>query len=450
MQKGRSIQRQGLPKGQALSRLALGALVGLVAAAVVLLGGAFRDSGGAGVTAAVSAAQLQTGFAAGDTESLVRRLQRNARVSPRDVKSLALLGLAYQQRYRETADPSYLSKSEGVLRRTLRLAPKNAVATSGLASLALSQHDFRRALVLGRRARTLAPGTARNLGVIGDALIELGRYDKAFRTFDAMAARKPGLAAYSRIAYARELIGRRRAAIEAMELALDAAGGQPEPTAWTHVELGKLHFGQGQLEAAARSFQAALSAFPGYVYALDQLAQVEAARGNRPRAIVLARRAVEAVPLPQFVATLGDLYRTSGRERLAQRQYALVDAIDRLLRANGVRTDLDLALFYVDRGIRLSDAVSRARRAWDDRPSIEADDVLAWALARTGRCREALPYSERALRLGTRDAPKFFHRGMIERCLGRNEAARTWFDRALDQNPHFSLLWAPVARRYAS
>ena len=124
--------------------------------------------------------------------------------------------------------------------------------------------------------------------------------------------------------------------------------------------------------------------------------------------------------------------------------------IRRLLAANGVRTDLETALFDVDHGVRLSHTLALARLARRDRPSIDGDDVLAWALARTGHCGEALRFSERALRLGTRDAPKDFHRGMIERCLGHDAQARSWFRRALDLNPHFSLLWAPVARRYAS
>jgi hypothetical protein len=34
---------------------------------------------------------------------------------------------------------------------------------------------------------------------------------------------------------------------------------------------------------------------------------------------------------------------------------------------------------------------------------------------------------------------------MIERCLG-DVSARSWFRRALAINPHFSFLWAPVAR----
>jgi Flp pilus assembly protein TadD len=88
--------------------------------------------------------------------------------------------------------------------------------------------------------------------------------------------------------------------------------------------------------------------------------------------------------------------------------------------------------------------------AYRDRPSIDGDDVLAWALVRNGRCGEALHYSKRALGLGTPDASKFFHRAMVERCLGHSAEAKRWFRRALALNPHFSLVWAPVARRYAS
>jgi tetratricopeptide (TPR) repeat protein len=184
--------------------------------------------------------------------------------------------------------------------------------------------------------------------------------------------------------------------------------------------------------------------------ALDALAQVEAARGRLPDAIALSRRAAEVMPLPQFVANLGDLLWTAGRHEEARRQYALVAAIARLERANGVNVDLEIALFDIDHGVGLDRAVALARIARAARPSIDGDDVLAWALARNGRCGEALRLSKRALRLGTLDAPKFFHRGMIERCLGREAAAKAWFRRALALNPHFSIVWAPVARRYSS
>jgi len=434
------------------TRLVFAIAAAALAAAVLLLGGLFRDSRGAVPAPPPEAAAggLENELGAGDTASLVRSLQATLRRNPKDVHDYDLLGLAYQQRARETGDPAYYTKSDGVLRRALALAPNDLLATSGLGSLALSRHRFREALVLGRRARAISPSTARSYGVIGDALVELGRYRQAFAAFDTMARLRPGLAAYARVSYARELRGNFRGAVSAMRLAVDAAADEPEPLAWTHVQLGKLYWSRGRLKAAARQYRTALRVYPGYVYALDALGQVEAARARYRHAIALERRAVDTIPLPQFVTMLGDLEHVTGHDRLARRQYALVGVIQRLLVANGVRTDLEAALFGVDHGIRLPHALALARLAYRDRPSIDGDDVLGWALARTGHCGEALHFSKRALRLGTRDATKEFHRGMIERCLRRNAEARLWLRRALGLNPHFSLLWAPVARRYAA
>jgi tetratricopeptide (TPR) repeat protein len=433
-----------------LRRLLIGFAVASVLTASALVGGILRESADAGGTPArASQDRLEAGFSAGDTEAFVAQVQRALRSRPGEANGYALLGLAYQQRARETGDPAYYTKSAGVLLRALRLAPRNLVATGALASLELSRHRFGAALRLGRRAQTISPTTARNYGVIGDALVELGRYREAFAAFDRMVRYRPSLASYARFSYERELLGDRRGAIRWMRLALDTARGQPEPLAWTHVQLGKLFWASGRVNAAAREYRAALAAFPGYVYAYDALAQVAAARGpgHLAHAIALEREAVARIPLPQFVATLGDLYARVGRPRLARAQYATIGVIQRLLEANGVRTDLEIALFNVDRGISVREALELARRAHRARPSIDGDDVLAWALYRNGRCGEALAYSRHSLRLGTRDALKEFHRGMIERCLGHNHAGADWLRRALTTNPNFSLLWAPVARR---
>jgi tetratricopeptide (TPR) repeat protein len=262
-----------------------------------------------------------------------------------------------------------------------------------------------------------------------------------------MITLRPGLGSYARVSYARELLGDTDGALEAMRLALGPAAGLAEPTAWVRVQLAKLHWGRGETRAAGREYRLALRALPGYVYALDGLARVEASLGHRPRALALSRRAVESMPLPEFVATLGDLLHTSGRPGGARRQYALVGAVERVLEANGVRTDLETALFDVDHGLRLGKALERARAGYAERRSVVAEDTLAWALARNGRCEAALRHSRRALRLGTRDASMYFHRGYAERCAGRPDEARRWFARALELNPNFSLLWAPVVRR---
>ena len=101
---------------------------------------------------------------------------------------------------------------------------------------------------------------------------------------------KPGLAAYSRISYGRELLGHNAGAIEAMHLAVDAATGEREPSAWTRWQLGKLYWSTGRIAAAEHEYRTALATFPGYVYALDALAQVEAAHGHLAQALELEQQ----------------------------------------------------------------------------------------------------------------------------------------------------------------
>jgi tetratricopeptide (TPR) repeat protein len=415
-----------------------------------LVGGVLTESpsAGAGGPAAPSAfaEQALSVSAGGVSARTVAGLEQEVRARPGDPEALTQLGFAYQLRWRETGDASFLPHSESALDRALRVRPGDPNAVLGLGSLALIRHEFRQALAYGRRALRLLPGSARPYGVVGDALIELGRYDAAFAAVDRMAALKPNLASYARVAYARELLGDRAGALEAMRLALEASAGQPEPSAWAHVELAKLELGHGRLHAARQHARAALQALPGYPGALVELARVDAADGRFDAATRAAKRATDTVPTGASVSLLAEVLDRSGRRAEARQQRRLVAVIDRLLDANGVRVDLESAVYRADQQIRPLETVKLARQARADRPSIYGDDALAWALARTGRCAEALPLTERALRLGTRDPLLYFHRGYAEGCAGNRAAMREWYAKALDLSPAFSVRWAPVAR----
>ena len=425
----------------------------MIAALALLLGGVLATSPTASPESPAAApvrALAGFGLTGGGTAGLVSRLEVKVQRDPRDVKSLATLGLAYEQRWRETGDSSFLPLAAHALRNARQLSPNDALTVQGLGSLALTRHEFRRALVLGRLAIHLARYSANPYGIEGDALLELGRYPQAFSAFQKMVDLKPNLSSYARISYARELTGDLPGAITAMRMALDASAGDREGYAWTSVQLGKLYWMLGDGRAATRLYDNALQIFPGYVYALDALAPVEAARGHLTRAISLERRAVDAIPLPQFVGQLGDLYSRAGQPRLALEQQATVRIIQRLLGVNGVKVDLETAIYRADHSIDPAGTITLARKARALRPSILGDDTLAWALARGGRCTEALTWSKRAMRLGTRDSLFDFHRGAIEQCLGNAAVARSWFARALALNPNFSVRFAPLARRAVS
>jgi tetratricopeptide (TPR) repeat protein len=442
------------PTARTRTVLATGAA--LVAAAAILLGGAFsgapssdsgqRDTVSRGSASADPVTRLLEGFSTGDTQRFVERLERRVAAERFDTDALVVLGLAYQQRARETGDPSFYSRSEAALRRAETYGGNEALVATGLASLAVARHDFDAAQAFARRALRADPEDASAYGALGDALLNRGRYREAFAAYDTMAAFAPGVASYARVAHARALLGRPAAAIEALELALDTRTPIAEHAAWTLVQLGNTYFADGRLEPAAEAYRTALRRLPGYVQGEVGLARVEAARGQLMRAAGRLRRAVDRLPLPEFAIALGDVLAASGRHAEANEVYGLVDAIERVFEANGVRTELQTALYDLDRGVRLPDALTRARQAYARGPSVQAEDVLAWGLYRNGRCEAARRHSIRALRLGTRDALAHFHRGAIERCVGNLEAGERFFAEALAINPHFSPRWAPVVR----
>ncbi len=384
------------------------------------------------------------------TDAVINYLQGYLKTHPTDSVAYSNLGIWYLQKARETGDPAFYSKAEGVLRRALELDPQNFRTLTGIGSLALSRHQFHQALDWGKRAQPLNPYNAGIYGVIGDAQVELGNYPDAFAAFQRMVDLRPDLTSYARISYARELQGNRPGAIEAMQAAVDAGALNSEAVNWARVQLGNLYFDQGEYAQAEQAFQAALDSTPDYPYARAGLGSVRAAEGNYADAITLYTRAVNTMPLPQFVITLGDIYAAAGRPDNAARQYALAEVEEKLFAANGVDVDAELALFDADHDRDLPDTLVRARAAYERRPSVTVADILAWTLCKNGDYPAAQQMMNQALRLGTRNALMYYHAGIIAYRLGNNQLAIDYLEKAVTLNPHFSILYADSARSLLS
>jgi tetratricopeptide (TPR) repeat protein len=408
--------------------------------------GAVESAGTSGVDVLVGAPERpETAL-----DARIRSLQETLRSGDERAKGPAatMLGQAYLQKARETGDPGYYPKAEALFHQALAADGDDVEAIVGLGTLALARHEFAVALEWGERARVLEPYHAAAYGVIGDAQVELGRYDDAAETVQAMVNLRPDLGSYSRVSYLRELMGDREGALLAMEQAATAGSGYAENVAWVHVQLGNLRFDGGDLAGAAREYATALAAAPTFAPGLAGQARVAAASGDLDHAAELYAQAVQVIPLPEFVVAYGDVLSAAGRQDEAKAQYALVSAIQQLYAANGVDTDLELALFTADHG-RPEDlpiAVARARAQVAARPSIVAWNILGWTLYRSGDLDGAAEASEQALRLGTQNALMQFHAGMIAAARGQSAEAIALLESALDLNPHFSIRYAPEAR----
>jgi tetratricopeptide (TPR) repeat protein len=383
-------------------------------------------------------------------DQTILRAQRLLQRNPRDATVYYRLGDAYMQKARETGDIAYIDLAEKTLRRGLEIAPEHSGAARHLAYAMYMRHGFDEAAVQAQKAVTLDPADSHAYGILGDAYLEVGKYEAAAYTYQQMIQLQGDLYAYSRLSGLKSLRGDTAGAVADLERAIQLGQAQerpPESIAWAMWQLGNELWALGQLPAAEASYLEALKTFPDYYRALAGLAQVRAAQQRYPEAVDLYRKAIAIVPLPDYAAALGDVYAKLGHPEDMQKQYDLVEYIGYLNTLNKVLYNRELAYFYAEHDRKLPQALDLARRELEVRQDIYAYDVLAWALYKNDRPQEALTAVMEALKLGTKDARLFFHAGMIHHRLADHEQARNYLRRALAANPYFHILHAEVAER---
>jgi tetratricopeptide (TPR) repeat protein len=372
------------------------------------------------------------------SQQKITALEASTRRDPDNARIWQQLGTSYLRRAIETADPAFYSLSGRALDRADQLVPDQPTTAVARGALLLSLHEFGRARELVVPITAQDPFNSDALAVLVDADVELGRYDDAATNLQRLLDLRPGLPAYSRASYLRELHGDLAGADQAMHQALTAGAGDRFDVATVATFLGDLAFGSGEVAEAGARYREALRVRPDHVNATLGHARVLAARGERDRAIEVLRRLTERVPLPAAVILLGDLQGAAGFTVEAARSFDLVRSIIRLQQAAGAVTDLETALFETDHGDPVR-ALPAARAAYAARPdNVYTADALAWSLVRSGDARAAQPLIAQALRLGSVDASIHYHAAVIADALGDSAEARRELTYSFTRNPFFS------------
>ncbi|MFE2507598.1 tetratricopeptide repeat protein [Streptomyces naganishii] len=400
-------------------------------------------------TEALSAVTDGAPAALGDLAALIGERERRVRLRPRDAGAWAVLGAAYVERGRRTANPANYPMADDALRTSLRLRPKdNAEALAGLAALADERRDFRTARSYGEAALKLDPKRWTAYPPLIDACTGLGDYKATGRALDKLLKLRHAPAVKARAAGVYWDRGWREDAAAQLSDAAAAAATPVEQAAYVE-RAGRIAFDRGDREDALRHFDAALRLDPDQREARAGRGRALAALGRTEQALKAYHQAVDRRPSPQYLLELGELYQSLGREREAAAQYARLRDRVRQETAAGVDDELVLGRFEADHA-GAEPAVRRLRAEWRRQPGIPVADALGWALHRAGQDEEALKFATAAMDStkggGVRDALYAFHRGVIEQSLDRTGAARRHLEEALRTNPYFSPLWGPEAR----
>ena len=355
------------------------------------------------------------------------------------------LGAALMQKVRETADASYYTHAERAYRQALVLNPNSVDALIGLAWIDSGRHEFEKSIDWAHKALAVDPKSNDAYGLIGDAQVEIGDYDAAFTAYQTMLDLRPDIASYSRGAHLLWLSNDKRKATWLMYKAVRTGAPYAENTAWCQVQLAQILYNSGAVLPADQLLQTVLKGTPNNYRALALLGRVKAATKEYPAAIDYYQKSIAIVPQVDSLAALGDLFALTGRKAEAETQFALVDTIDKLNKANGVRGGWQRALFLADHDRELPEALKEAQDEYATRKNVYAADTLAWCLFKNGRTQEAADMVQKALKYNTPEALFSFHAGMIYNKLGDRRTASLCLGRALSMNGSFHPTYVQVA-----
>ena len=152
----------------------------------------------------------------------------------------------------------------------------------------------------------------------------------------------------------------------------------------------------GAAQRALAQMRARSSSIPSYYVALDGMAQAQVGLGHLRAALAYEQRAVDRVPLPQYVGLLGDLYRATGNARRGAARVR-ADRRDREA-ARGERRPQRPRHRALRRRPRHRAARTRSRSRARATPSGRASSATTCSAGRsraTASAREALAWSKR-------------------------------------------------------
>lgn len=375
-----------------------------------------------------------------DADATIRQLQTSLRKAPNEPDVWILLGRAWVRKARETADPGFYTQAEACADVVMDMDPDSALGRGLRAHVWVNEHRFADAKDLAEQALTRNPNDLVSLGALADAQLELGRFEDASVTVQRMVDVKPSLPAYIRAYYLRWLKGDRDEAKKIVRLAIDAGrdGKDREPGAWALTQAAFIFFHEGDYDGAAAGFDSALARFAGYPPALVGKGRVALTKGDGKAAAAHFAKAFAESPLVETAWLLGDAHELAGDKDAAKKAF---DEVERRGRATDHRT---LAAFYAVKNRNADEAVKLAEGERKVRGDVYTDDALAWALFRAGKIAEAKVASDRATRLGTKDATLLYHAGAIRLAAGQKEGLAL-VEEALKLSPKFDLTGAREA-----
>src|ERR1700757_4533011 len=252
--------------------------------------------------------------------------------NPRNFEAYNALALALSRRARETSDVKFYAQAEETLKKSFEISPGNFDGERIHVWLLLGKHEFAAACEEARKLNKKMPDDVMVYGFLTDANIELGNYKEAEDSAQLMLDLRPGnLPGLTRAAYLRELFGDLDGSVELMNMAYKSTPpSETEDRAWILSQIGHLQLMFGKITEADNTLQQALTLFPGYHYALFNLAKVRIEQKRYEEAVTVLQQRYDAAQHAENLYDLAEALDLAGQQKQAQKAFAEFETKSRL------------------------------------------------------------------------------------------------------------------------
>ncbi len=356
--------------------------------------------------------------------------------NPKNFEAYNALALALSRRARETSDVVYYAQAEDALKKSFEISPDNFDGRRTAVWLLLGKHEFAAALEKAKELNHQMPDDVMLYGFLTDANVELGNYDDAEKAAQWMLNLRPGnLPGMTRAAYLRELFGDVDGAIELMNMAYQSTPpNELEDRAWVLSQIGHLQLTSGKISQAESTLQQALAIFPGYHYALGNLAKVRIEQKKYEEATGLLQQRYDAAKHAENLYDLAEALELARHTDAAKEAFAEFETKSLLESVRADNSNRELIFYYADHANQPGKALEVAQSEFGRRHDVFTLDAYAWALHVNGRDAEARKHIETALAVGIRDARILRHAGAITLSAGDRAAAEHYLREAAELN----------------
>jgi len=242
----------------------------------------------------------------------------------------------------------------------------------------------------------------------------------------------PGI---TRAAYLRELFGDLDGSLELMNMAYQSTPpAETEDRAWILSQIGHLQLASGKLTDAEVTLEQALTIFPRYHYALQNLAKVRIEQKRYADAVSLLQQRYDDAHHAENLYDLAAAEELAGLVERAKKDFAEFETKSLAESVKKDNSSRELIFYYADHAHDPAKALKIAEQEFAWRHDVFTQDAYAWALHVNGREAEARKHIETALAVGIRDARMRRHAGEIALAAGDRAAAGKYLRESAELN----------------